>query len=156
VQSPQQNYHADSPTLILKANFQRHYGQYLDRMEFYELGLRPGTHFIPFDPDIGRSGAGNLLSRLVWVNQHDSFAEAIAQRAKTFGSICLTEQSIDYFVRQLLRRYGQLLQGSIKKVFMIDLTSCLCSERMKRCKPSKLCKGVIKRCWGAWEYEKVR
>jgi hypothetical protein len=27
---------------------------------------------------------------------------------------------------------------------------------MKRCKPSKLCKGVIKRCWGAWEYEKVR
>lgn len=118
--------------------------------QFYEVGLRPGTHFIPFDPGIGRRGAGNLLSRLTWAQQHDSFAEAIAQRAKTFGSICLKEQSIDYFVRELLRSYGQLLQGSIKKVSMIDLTSCFCSRMEKRlCKPSKLCKGVIERCWKA-------
>ena len=124
--------------------------------QFYDMGMRPGTHFIPYDPGIGRRGAGNLLSRLVWAKQHDSLAEAIAQRTKTFGSMCLKEQSIDYFVRELLRRYGQLLQGTVKKVFMIDLTSCLCSERKKRCKPSKLCKGVIERCWGAWEYDKVR
>jgi hypothetical protein len=115
--------------------------------QFYEYKLKPGTHYVPFDPDIGRSGAGNLISRLEWAKNNDVLAEEIALRSRTFGRECLREQSIDYFVRKLLGVYGALLKGDFERKSMIDLSSCFCEYEMVGCKPSKLCQGVIDKCW---------
>lgn len=113
--------------------------------QFYDFRLKPGVHYIPFDPDIGRNGAGNLISRLEWARSNDVLAEEIAQRSETFGRVCLSERSIDYFVSKLLVAYGALLRGAFEKESMIDLSSCICKG--ERCKPSKLCQGVIDKCW---------
>ena len=115
--------------------------------QFYEFGLKPGVHYIPFDPGIGHDGAGNLISRLEWASSNQNLAEKIAQRSRTFGQVCLSEQSIDYFVTRLLGDYGALLSGEFLKKSMIDLSSCFCGYKMERCKPSKLCKGTIDKCW---------
>ena len=113
--------------------------------QFYDIRLKPGVHYIPFDPDIGRTGAGNLISRLEWARNNDIVAERIARRSEAFGRVCLSERSIDYFVSKLLGAYGALLRGAFKKESMIDLSPCMCER--ERCKPSKLCEGVIDRCW---------
>ena len=115
--------------------------------QFYDFRLEPGVHFIPFDPEIGRIGAGNLISRLEWARKNDHLAEEIAQRSASFGRSCLSEGSIDYFVTKLLGEYGALLRGDIEEKSMIDLSPCFCGNEVDRCKTAKLCKGVIDRCW---------
>ena len=115
--------------------------------QFYDFRLKPGVHYITFDPEIGRSGAGNLIARLEWARSNDNLAEVIARRSASFGRACLSEQSIDYFVAKLLGEYGSLLRGDIEKKAMIDLSSCFCGDKGDRCKPSKLCNGVIDKCW---------
>jgi len=115
--------------------------------QFYDFGLKPGVHYIPFDPDIGHNGAGNLISRLEWARNNDALAEEIAHRSETFGRVCLSERSIDHFVSKLLGAYGALLRGDFQKLSMVDLSSCFCGSKGETCKPSKLCKGVINKCW---------
>ena len=115
--------------------------------QFYDFRLKPGVHYLPFDPEIGHSGAGNLISRLEWARSNDNLAEEIAHRSRTFGRLCLGEQSIDYFVTKLLEEYGALLRGDIEEESMIGLSSCFCGNKVGRCKPAKLCKGVIDKCW---------
>ena len=76
--------------------------------QFYEFALQPGIHYIPFDPGIGESGSGTLLSRLKWAQKNDRIAEQIVRRAQSFGRVCLTESNIDYFVSKLLTEYSKI------------------------------------------------
>ncbi|CAL6327878.1 unnamed protein product [Bathycoccus prasinos] len=48
--------------------------------QFYEFHLKPGVHYIPFNPEIGRRGAGNLLSRLEWAQNNDEIIEDATYR----------------------------------------------------------------------------
>ena len=59
--------------------------------QFFEVELKPGAHYIPFDSEIGRAGVGNLISRLEWAKKNDDIAESIATRSRSFGMQCLTE-----------------------------------------------------------------
>lgn len=115
--------------------------------QFYELGLKPGVHFIPFDPEIGISGSGSLLSRLEWAQKNDKIAEQIANRAQSFGRVCLTESSIDYFVSRLLVEYSKFLGGNMLSYPLVDLSSCT-NHQMSYFKLSKHCEATIQKCWG--------
>lgn len=113
--------------------------------QFYELKLVPGVHYIPFDPEIGRLGAGNLISRLKWAKENDEIIRQIAARAKSFGNVCLSEQSIDYFVATLLTEYSKLLFGNSSSFPLTDLSTCIIKD--PRDKITRICKGIIERCW---------
>lgn len=115
--------------------------------QFYEFGMKPGIHYIPFDPELGRPGAGNLISRIEWAINNEVIAKKIARRASTFGKNCLSEKSIDYYIIILLRRYHSLLVGNVSEQKVIDLSSCYCRSSEKKCKISRVCKGVLERCW---------
>ncbi|CAL6335047.1 unnamed protein product [Bathycoccus prasinos] len=114
--------------------------------QFYEMGLIPGAHFIPFDPQIGEEGIGNLLSRLEWSSKNDDITKKIAFRAHSFGINCLKEPSIDYFVRKLLTEYSKLLVGEIEEVPIVDLSSCVSAQINHS--PSGLCREIINQCVG--------
>jgi len=113
--------------------------------QFYDFNLVPGLHYIPFNPELGKLGAGNLVSRLTWAEENDFDAEEIGSRSASFGMNCLTESSIDYFVTTLLRKYSKLLFGPSVNFEVIDLSTCLASSRQESI--AKLCKAVIERCW---------
>ncbi|CAL6340132.1 unnamed protein product [Bathycoccus prasinos] len=115
--------------------------------QFYEFGLSPGSHFIPFDPEIGKLGAGNLIPRVEWATRHDDTAKKIAFRGFSFVQYCLNEGSIDYFTRTLLRKYSALLNGILSNVSLVDLSECSCYRAKKPCRISRLCKGIIDKCW---------
>ena len=114
--------------------------------QFYDLLFKPGVHYIPFDPEIGRSGVGTLLQRLVWAKNNDKIAEKIARRSKSFGRACLSQSSIDYFVSLLLSKYAKRLTGYPLNYPLIDLSSCI-SERKTHFSLSKQCEEIIKKCW---------
>jgi len=116
--------------------------------QFYELGLEPGVHYIPFE--IGdHSGVGNLRSRLEWATLNEDIMKNIAMRSESFEENCLQEASIDYFVRTLLSSYEKLLRGEVQELPTVDLSSCAVQsgsdEKKKRI--SRLCEGVLDRCW---------
>jgi len=113
--------------------------------QFYEVGLKPGVHYVPFNPGLGYYGVGNLLSRLEWAKSNDESARIIAQRAETFGRTCLKESSIDQFVVILMKLYESRLQGIVSPKPTIDLSSCKCGP--SGCKFTKLCKETIQKCW---------
>jgi len=123
--------------LIFKAESSGH--------QFYDLGLKPGIHYIPFDPGLGEYGSGNLLSRLEWARDNDQIARSMAQRAENFGKFCLKESSIDRFVELLLKLYESRLQGLMSPKRLIDLSTCICGSNA--CKFTKLCKEAIQKCW---------
>ena len=75
--------------------------------QFYEFLLKAGAHYIPFNPQIGKSGAENLLSRLEQARNNDKVAKRIARTTNSFGRNCLTESSIDKFVSMLLTKYSK-------------------------------------------------
>jgi hypothetical protein len=100
--------------------------------QFYEFGMKPGIHYISFDPEVGRPGAGNLISRIEWAVNNEGIAKKIARRATTFGDNCLTEESIDYYTKTLLRQYHSLLVGNVSEHKMIDLSSCHCRSSEKK------------------------
>ena len=114
--------------------------------QFYEFELKPGVHFIPFDPQIGKPGFGSLLSRLEWAQNNDRTAEQIARRAQSFGKACLTESSIDYFVSKLLAEYSKFLVGKSLSYPLVDLSSCV-AHKSSRFKLSKQCEATIQKCW---------
>jgi len=115
--------------------------------QFYEFALQPGVHYIPFDPEIGKSGSGTLLSRLRWAQNNDRIAERIARRAQSFGSFCLAESSIDYFVSKLLTEYSNFLRGNSIPYPLVDL-SCCSSHKNTPFKLSRQCSDAIEKCWG--------
>lgn len=113
--------------------------------QFYEMGLIPGAHFSPFDPQIGEEGVGNLLSHLEWSSKNDDdITKKIAFRAGSFGKNCLTQSSIDSFVRELFTEYSKLLVGQIEEVPIVDLSSCVL-DRINH-SPSRLCGEIIYQC----------
>jgi hypothetical protein len=114
--------------------------------QFYELYLKPGVHYIPFDPQIGEIGSGTLLPRLVWAQNNDKIAEKIARRSQSFGRACLSESSIDYFVTNLLAKYAARLTGNPLNYPLVDLSSCI-SGRKTHFVLSKQCEETIKKCW---------
>ena len=114
--------------------------------QFYEYSLEPGLHYITFDPQIGKEGLGNLLSRLEWAQKNDEIAELIARRSQSFGQNCLTEASIDYFVSTLITKYSKYLQGNPIPFPIVDLSSCV-SDRKGRSKLNKICGALIEKCW---------
>ena len=59
--------------------------------QFYEFGLEPGVHYVPFDPMTGSDEAGNLRPRLEWLAEFDDVAKQLAQRAESFGEACLRQ-----------------------------------------------------------------
>ena len=114
--------------------------------QFYEFHLKPGVHYIPFNPEIGRRGAGNLLSRLEWAQNNDVTAKRIAGTSQSFGRLCLTESSIDEFVSMLLMKYSKRLREKPLAYPLVDLSSCFL-ESHSYYKLSKHCEETIKRCW---------
>jgi hypothetical protein len=103
------------------------------------------VHYIPFDPEIGRLGAGNLISRLKWAKENDEIIRQIAARAESFGNVCLSEESIDFFVATLLTEYSKLLFGNSSAFPLTDLSTCIIKD--PRDKITRICKGIIERCW---------
>ena len=116
-----------------------------DGFQFYDVNLKPGLHYITFDPQLGKSGSGNLLSRLYWATENDDIVQNIASRSKSFANTCLTEASIDFFVSTLLQRYSSLLVGNSSKFPLVDLSECLTENYNQSI--ARLCKGVIQKCW---------
>ncbi|CAL6334477.1 unnamed protein product [Bathycoccus prasinos] len=113
--------------------------------QFYDFQLKPGRHYIPFDPDVGSPGFGNLLSRIHWAEGNPNIARKIAARTESFGSNCLKEESIDYFVSILLQQYSKLLSGSSSELPLVDLSTCFSRDRQAHI--SRLCPKVIRNCW---------
>ena len=115
--------------------------------QFYEFNLKPGVHYVPFDPQIGITGTGNLLSRLEWAQNNDETAKRIARTSQSFGRFCLTESSIDEFLSLLLMKYSQRLRDDPLPYPLIDLSSCFSEVKGYYYKLSKYCEETIKRCW---------
>ena len=115
--------------------------------QFYDTNLKPGVHYIPFNPQIGKAGVGNLLSRLEWAEKNDEIAKRIAKTSQNFGRRCLTESSIDDFVSLLLTKYSKLLRDDPLVYPLVDLSSCISNTR-RYYRLSKECEETIKRCWG--------
>jgi hypothetical protein len=113
--------------------------------QFYEIGLEPGVHYIPFDIQIGHKGVGNLISRLVWAKKNDKVVKVIAKRAESFGKVCLNEASIDYFTHKVLDEYSHLLRGDLVDYPNVDLSSCIKTSKDQSI--ARLCKEVVRRCW---------
>lgn len=116
--------------------------------QFYEFLLKPGAHYIPFNPQIGKSGAGNLLSRLEWARKNDEVAKRIARTTQSFGRTCLTESSIDEFVSVLLTKYSKRLRENPLAYPLVDLSTCF-SGMKEYYKLSKHCEETIQRCWAS-------
>lgn len=114
--------------------------------QFYEVNLKPGIHYIPFDPEIGRTGAGNLLARLEWAQSNDETAKQIARTSQSFGRSCLTESSIDEFLSILLTQYSKRLKEDPIDYPLVDLSDCF-SNSKDYYKLSKLCEESIQKCW---------
>lgn len=116
--------------------------------QFYELGLEPGVHYIPFDIEDGIA-SGNLRSRLEWAMLNDARMKEIAIRSESFEANCLQEVSIDYFVYTLLTSYEKLLQGSMKDVDTINLSSCIVQDYLydRKIRVPRVCEVVLDRCW---------
>ena len=113
--------------------------------QFYELGLKPGSHYVPFYIRRDESGIGNLMSRLIWAKDNDNIAKRIAKRSDSFGQSCLQESSIDYFVHELLLKYSSRLYGELKKFQAVDLSSCIQTHAGQSI--ARLCQNTIKSCW---------
>lgn len=107
--------------------------------QFYEFGLEPGVHYVPFDPAVGKDDPGNLRPRLEWLAEFDDVAKELAQRAESFGDNCLSEHSINDFVYEILAEYGRLQRGRPIKYQTIDVSQCL---------DRKTCRGVLEPCFG--------
>ena len=114
--------------------------------QFYEFHLKPGVHYIPFNPEIGKSGVGDLLSRLEWAQKNDETARRIARTSVSFGRVCLTESSIDEFVSMILMIYSKRLIENPVDYPLIDLSSCV-SDIKDYYKLSKHCEETIEKCW---------
>lgn len=113
--------------------------------QFYDYALKPGFHYIPFEPQPGVPGLGNLVSRLTWAMKNDDVIKGIASRSKSYADNCLTEQSMDYFATSVLEGYAGLLIGNSPKFPLIDLSECFAERESQSI--SRLCKGVIQKCW---------
>jgi len=114
--------------------------------QFYDFNLKPGFHYIPFESEIGKTGAQNLISRLNWAKKNDKIVQMIGSRSLSFGIKCLNEQSIDYFVAKILNIYSNMFIGDVIDLRSIDLSVCRVNKSNKD-SISKLCQGVIEKCW---------
>lgn len=115
--------------------------------QFYEYLLEPGIHYVPFDAHLGRSGAGNLVSRLEWAQMNKKLAGGISRRSQSFGRECLRDSSINYFLSSLITQYSKRLEGDPSLFRLVDLSSCN-AYRGGRFKLTKSCEDSINRCWG--------
>ncbi|CAL6334842.1 unnamed protein product [Bathycoccus prasinos] len=113
--------------------------------QFYDYALEPGFHYIPFEAQPGIPGLGNLVSRLNWAMENDDAVKKIASRSKSYADNCLTEQSIDYFATAILKGYSSILIGNSSNLPLVDLSECFAEREGQSI--SRLCKGVIQRCW---------
>lgn len=113
--------------------------------QFYDFDLKPGSHYITFDPQFGVPGAGNLVSRINFAKDNNFALQNIAARAKSYSENCLTESSIDVFVTSVLESYSRLLVGKPLNFPIVDLSSCI--SKSKKISISRLCPKVIRKCW---------
>ena len=115
--------------------------------QFYEYLLEPGIHYVPFDAQLGKSGAGNLASRLGWAQMNEKLAREISWRSQSFGRECLLDSSINYFLSSLITQYSKRLEGDPSPFSLVDLSSCS-AYRGGRFKLTKSCEDSINSCWG--------
>ena len=101
-------------------------------------GLEPGVHYVPFSTKTGSTEQGNLLPRLMWLKEFDEVAKDIARRSESFGEACLSEESIDDFVYELLQQYAALQTGQPIKYKTVDISKCF---------DRKSCRNVIETCF---------
>mmetsp|Transcript_6930 Transcript_6930/g.20747 ORF Transcript_6930/g.20747 Transcript_6930/m.20747 type:complete len:431 (-) Transcript_6930:311-1603(-) len=113
--------------------------------QFYEVLMKPGVHYIPFDAQVGQPGGGNLLSRLVWAQENDRVVEEIVKRSQSFGAVCLKQSSIDYFLSTLMKKYASRLTGKSLEMPLIDLSTCV--KRDKHTSIGRRCASEIQKCW---------
>jgi len=108
--------------------------------QFYEYGLEPGVHYVPFDAMVGKEEQGNLLPRLEWLAEFDDVAKEVAQRAESFGEACLSEHSVNDFVYEMLAGYGRLQRGRPAKYDTVDISECFdrksCRNKLEPCFPA--------------------
>ena len=107
--------------------------------QFYEYGLEPGVHYVPFDPMTGSDEPGNLRPRLEWLAEFDDVAKQLALRAESFGEACLSKHSIDDFVYEILNAYGREQRGRPSPHKTVDISECL---------DRKSCRMKLEPCWG--------
>ncbi|CAL6334253.1 unnamed protein product [Bathycoccus prasinos] len=113
--------------------------------QFYDYMLKPGVHYIPFDPEVGKHGAGNLVPRLKWAKDNDDRVKQIAENSENFGRICLEQNSVDNFVSMLMKKYSSYLIGPKVDLPLVDLSPCV--QRKKGESISRLCRKIIDKCW---------
>lgn len=105
--------------------------------QFYEFGLEPGVHYVPFDAMVGSDEPGNLRPRLEWLAEFDDVAKQLAERAESFGEACLSEHSINDFVYELLAEYGRLQRGRPTPHRTVDISDCFdrksCRNKLEPC-----------------------
>jgi len=106
--------------------------------QFFEYGLEPGVHYVPFSAKVGRPEHGNLIPRINWLHEFDDIAKGIARRAESFADSCLSQSSIDDFVYEILASYSRLLKGRPKQNMVVDIS---------KCRDRKSCRNVLEKCF---------
>lgn len=69
---------------------------------FWSL-LKPFVHYVPIRGDIA-----DACEKLRWLRAHPKEAEAIARRGREFTEQCMTLDTVDYYVAEVMRQLGAL------------------------------------------------
>jgi hypothetical protein len=72
-------------------------------IEWYYKGLQPFVHYLPF-----RSDCSDLEEKILWLKNHDTEAQQIAQNAQMLAKERFTDHSIILYLYHLLKSYATL------------------------------------------------
>lgn len=78
-------------------------------IEFFYPALQPWYHYVPLDD------AENLVSILKFLRKYPEIAEQIAENGFNFVSKYLSEESVQCYWTELLKRYQTLIKYKIKR-----------------------------------------
>ena len=81
-----------------------------DFVEFFQEALVPWVHYVPVSPSLE-----DLEEKIVWAQEHDAEAQAIAQAGLEFVRDNLRYEDVKQYWRALLAAYGKLLRWKVTK-----------------------------------------
>lgn len=84
-----------SQSLIFKAES--------NQIEWFYEQLRPGVHYLPFDPD-----GNGLVEKILWAKSHDEEARSIAQNSYHFAMHHFLDEEILIYLYHVLKTYAKL------------------------------------------------
>lgn len=82
-----------------------------DWLEFFYPALKPWVHFVPVDENASET---NIIELLLFLKEHDSLAQEIAERGQKFISNNLRLKDVKCYWKMLLKQYQKLLNYSVK------------------------------------------